>query len=125
MRLSVIFLTLFCTAAHSADLFVAVKETKTGRESFFRIDTESFWVTKSKQPATNQPLPDITRYKLEKGNLLVGEHSLTKAENILFQCSLGDTDFVVVRQEHNSLASPLRELTRRASSYDWTATASQ
>ena len=154
MRLPVILLILLCTAGHAADLFVAVKETKTGRESFFRIDTDSFRVMKSKQPATNQLLPKITKYKVEKRRLIAGDQSLIKADNILLQCSAGDTDFVVVRQEHNSLASPLRvlsafsghpvqvskivivkiadgklvdqrELTRRASSYDWTATVSQ
>ena len=153
MRLSVIFL-MICAAAHAADLVVAVKETKTGRESFFRIDTDSLRVMKSKQPATNQPLPKITRYKVEKERLIAGDESLMKAENILFQGSAGDADFVVVRREHNSFSNPLRvlsaiaghpiqvskivivkiaggkiagdrELARRASSYDWTATISQ
>ena len=153
MRLSAIFLMLFYTAAHAADLVVAITETKTGREKFFRIETDSLLVRRVR--ATNsQALANITRYKIEKGKLIAGDQSLIKAESILFQCSAGDTDFAVVRQEYNSFCSPLRvlaaisghpiqvskivivkiaggklaghrKLTRRASSYGWTAIISQ
>ena len=153
MRLSVVFLILLCTAAHAADLVVGVTETKTGREKFFRIETDSLSARRI-QAINSEALVEIARYKIEKGKLITGDQSLMKAETILFQCSWGDRDFVVVRQEYNSFCSPLRvlaaisghpiqvskivivkiaggkvaarkELTRRASSYYWTATISQ
>ena len=153
MRLSVIFLVLFCTATRAADLVVAVTETKTGRERFFRVESDSLSVRKI-QATNGEALAKIERYKIEKGKLFAGDQSLMKAVNILFQCSAGNTDFVVVRQEHNSLCCPhrvlsafaghpvqvskvvivkieggtligRRELARRASSYEWTATISQ
>ncbi len=152
-RLVVIVLLLFYTPARAADLVVALKETKTGRETFYRIETDSLLVRKM-QPTNSQPLATITRYKAEKRKLIAGDKSLMKADDILFQCSAGDADFVVVRREHNSFCTPLRvlsalaghpvqvskiviakiaggeladqsELRRKASSYFWTATISQ
>ena len=153
MRLSFIFLMLFYTAAHAADLVVAIKETKTGRETLFRIDADSLLVRKM-QPTNSHALAKIARYKAEKRKLVAGDKPLMKADDVLFQCSAGDADFVVVRQEHNSICTPLRvlsafaghpvqvskivfakiaggelagqtELRRKASSYFWTATISQ
>jgi hypothetical protein len=144
---------LFCTVADAAELVVALKEVKTGRESFFRVETDSLWVRRM-QATNSQALAQITRYKIEKGRLVAGDKSLMKAQNILFQCNAGDADFVMVRQEHNSISNPLRvlsafaghpvqvstivlvkirdgqvadrrELARRASSYEWSANIAQ
>ena len=160
IRLPVIFLILFCTAAHSADLIVTVMETKTGRKSFFRVETGSLSV-RNIQSTNCEPLAKIAKYNIDKGKhdietgkLIAGGASLMKAENVLFQCSASDADFVVLRQEYNSVCTPLRilsafsghpvqvskiiivkiangklagraNLTRRPSSYSWTATISQ
>src|SRR5262245_23034338 len=107
MRLSVIVLMLFYAAAPAADLVVAVTETKTGQEKFFRVEPESLSMRKTKA-AHGEVLTKIERYKIEKRKLMpvAGDESLMKTDNILFQCSAGDTDFVVVRQEYNSLCCP-------------------
>ena len=158
----VICLVLSCVVARAADLVVTVTEAKTGREKFFRVETDSLSARKI-QAANGEALTKIERYKIEKGKLMIekgklmligGNQALIKAENILFQCSAGDSDFVVVRQEYNSLCCPHRvlsafaghpiqvsrvaivkieggkvtghrKLAGRASSYEWSATISK
>lgn len=153
MRLLVIVLMLFYATAHATDLVVAVKEAKTGREKFFRVETDSLRVRKT-QTTNGQALANVTTYRIEKRKLMTGDQRLIKADDILFQGSAGDSDFVVVRQEYNSLCCPHRvlsafaghpvqvskvmivkveggkvaghrKLAGRASSYDWAATVSQ
>jgi hypothetical protein len=151
--LVIIFLMLRCAIAHAADLVVTVTEAKTGQEKFFRVETDSLSTTKL-QATNGEAMTKIAKYEIKKRKLIAGDRALVKADDILFQCNAGNADFVVVRQEYNSLRWPHwvlsafaghpiqvsrvvivkiadgnvvghRKLAGRASSYEWRATISQ
>lgn len=154
MKILSLLSCLFCTVAHANDLFVSVTEkNKTPTVTLYRINEKTLIPLRTK-PIEGHVLPRIHKYTIVNKQLSIAGCPLTKGTEILFQTTVDETDFVVLRDEYNSWFGPLKlplylgghpvqvsniiivkvasngsisrkQLLSKEASYSWTATISQ
>jgi hypothetical protein len=153
MKAIIVCVALIANLAHAAEVKVSLLECKTAATTSYAFDIETA-VLKDIPIATGIILSQTTRFSVQDDRLFVGGKKLTKAKQILFQCNIDGVDLVVIRRIHVTIATPLRllsafaghpmeineiailkvvdgkligerEMTRKLSSWDWTANVMQ
>lgn len=135
-------------SAQARDVQLALVEQRASEQTDYLLNLETLSVRKIPS-AQGAELPQTQKYLSQNRKLVVGADRVADADEVLYQCAIDDTDLVIVRDEYNS-ANPLywlaaasghpvqvsrivaltvknghvvseREITRKASSYDWVA----
>jgi len=142
-------LLLVCAAAHAEQVQLALLDKRTSEQTSYSLDIESLKLHRIASPGGSE-LPQIGSYSSQNRQLVKDGQALADADEVLFQCEVGDVDLVLVRDEYNSFFGPInllaalsghpvqvsrivvlsvghgrvvlaREITRKERSYHWVA----
>jgi len=108
MRALLVVLAVLSTSARAA-VFIEVREAKTNKVTVTSVDAESERA-REVPSSGGSPLPATNAFAISDRGLIYQGRRVSKAEEVLYQCSTDGFDIAVVREEYNSFSNPLRIL---------------
>lgn len=108
-KLLTVALLLIAGPVHSSELHLTLLEKKTSATVAYSLESTTLAFRKI-ETADGAELPQIQKYKVSARKLANNAIALADADEILYQCKIGEIDLIVVRVENNSFSNPMKLL---------------